>query len=283
MTRFGLAVALLLSTATAYAQPHAQPIASVLPQSRSVQIGAPAAAFALIINQGNLLATRCEISPLTNGPGFTYQTTDPTTNQPTGTPNTPIDIPAFQHQSFVIVFTPTTAFNAKEIQLSFRCANAPPAPVVRGLNTLLLSSSSTPTPDVVMIAATRDSKAGSGIMQMPQGFGAFAVAAVNVGASGALYVTADTGSAHLPAAIALCQTNPVTGRCLSSPAPSVMVTSPADGTATFSVFVTSSGAIAYDPAANRVFVRVFDAIAAPGATFVAGAPRGLTSIAITTQ
>src|SRR5262245_59853426 len=87
-------------------------VASILPSSRSVQVGVPATAFATVINTGQTSATGCSISPRTSVPaGFSYQTTDSATNQATGTPNAPVDIPAGVAQSFVLAFTPTAPFD----------------------------------------------------------------------------------------------------------------------------------------------------------------------------
>jgi hypothetical protein len=71
---------------------------------------------------------------------------------------------------------------------------------------LLLSASNTPVPDIVALAATITN---NGIVNVPgtMGTGAFAVATVNVGASGNITASADTGSATLPVNITLCQTN----------------------------------------------------------------------------
>jgi hypothetical protein len=64
-------------------------VAAVLPSSRSVQINSPATAFATIINAGQKLATGCTILPMISIPAtFTFQTTDPATNQVTNSPNT---------------------------------------------------------------------------------------------------------------------------------------------------------------------------------------------------
>src|SRR5262249_32889797 len=83
-------------------------VAGVLPPSRSVQVGSPATAFATIINTGDNAATNVGISLQTNIPAsFTFQTTDPQTNALTGSPNTPVNIPAHGSQSFLIAITPT--------------------------------------------------------------------------------------------------------------------------------------------------------------------------------
>src|SRR5215475_14415846 len=83
-------------------------VAAVLPTSRSVQVGSPATAFATIINTGDDAALSVGISLQTNIPAsFRYQTTDPQTNALTGSPNTPVAIPAHGSQSFLIAITPT--------------------------------------------------------------------------------------------------------------------------------------------------------------------------------
>ena len=173
-------------------------MAAVLPSSRSVQVGTPATAFATIINTDSNMATGCTISPITSIPAtFTFQTTDPATNQVTGPPNTPVDIPAGAAQSFVFALTPTAPMAPTDVQLSFDCDNTDPALVIPGLNTLLFSASSTPTPDLMALAATLS---GDGIVNIPgpNGTGVFALATVNMGAGDTITVLADTGGAILP-------------------------------------------------------------------------------------
>ena len=115
----------------------------------------PATAFATLINNGQSLATSCGLAPLSSvAATFVYQTTDSATNAVIGTPNTPVDLPPGQAQTFVFVFTPTAPFAPTDVPLSFACANADPVPVTSGLNTLLLSASATPIPDIVALAAT---------------------------------------------------------------------------------------------------------------------------------
>jgi len=128
---------------------------AVLPSSRSVQVGATATAFATMVNFGTQTGSSCEIDlPGTMPASFTYQTTNPATNQLTGTANQPIDIAAGASQSFVIAVTPTAAFGSTDAPFTMTCTNASPAPSSSGLNTLLLSASTTPTPDVVTLTAT---------------------------------------------------------------------------------------------------------------------------------
>jgi hypothetical protein len=251
--------------------------AAVLPSSRSVQVGTVASAFATIINTGSTTALGCSIapSPPIAGATFSYQATDPSTNRPTGTPNTPVDIPpsASQFRTFLITFTASTPFAPLDVHLNFQCSNAPAAPVLTGLNTLLLSASSNPVPDIVALAATLNN---DGIVNIPgaSGAGAFAVATVNVGTAGQITVSADTGGAKLPVTVLLCQTNPVSGQCTSAMGASVTTTIGAGETPTFGVFVFGSGAIGFDPAASRIAVRFRDA---------QGVMRGSTSVAVRTQ
>jgi hypothetical protein len=249
-------------------------VAAVLPSSRSVQVGTPATAFATIINAGSVTATSCGISRITSIPAtFSYQTTNPATNQLTGSPNTPVAIAAGAAQTFVFAITPTGPISSTDVQLSFDCANSNPAPINSGLNTLLFSASTTPIPDIVALGATLTN---DGIVNIPgaTGTGAFAVATVNVGASGNITASADTGTASLPLNIFLCQTNPATGQCISAIGSGVTTTINANATPTFGIFVEGSGNVPFDPAANRLFVRFKDG---------GNVTRGSTSVAVRTQ
>jgi hypothetical protein len=142
-----------------------------------------------------------------------------------------------------------------------------------GINTLLFSGSASPVPDIVALAATLTN---DGIANIPgtNGTGAFAVATVNVGASGNITASADTGSVTLPVNISLCETNPATGQCISGISPSVTTQIDANATPTFGIFVQGGGNVPFDPAANRIFVRFKDG---------GNVTRGSTSVAVRTQ
>lgn len=265
---------LALGLLGAVAQPaSAQSLAAaVLPASRSVQIGQTATAFATIINGGPANASGCGIALDTALPAtFTYQTTNPATNQVTGAPNTPVAIDAGKSQSFVFAITPTAAFPPTDVVLRFQCSNAGPAPTFSGLNTLLLSASPSPVPDVIALGATPKQDGISELAGVPVGTGAFAVATANVGAGGEITVSADTAGASLPVAIAVCQTNPSSGQCLAPPATAVTTTIAAQATPTFAIFITANGGVPFAPAGNRVVVRFQDA---------GGVTRGATSVAV---
>jgi hypothetical protein len=246
-------------------------VAAVLPSSRSVQVGVAAAAFATVINAGQAMATGCSIVPLTNVPAsFVYQTTDPATNQVIGFPNVPANIAAGAAQSFVFAITPTAPFPPTDVQFRFDCADTDPAPITVGLNTLLLAASDTLVPDIVALAAT---PTNDGIVILAS-TGVFAVATVNLGSMETITASADTGSAVLAVNISLCQTEPATSQCISAIGPSVTTQINANATPTFGIFVEGNGAVPFDPATNRIFVRFKDG---------GGVTRGSTSVAVRTQ
>jgi hypothetical protein len=91
-----------------------------------------------------------------------------------GTQNVPVDIAAGQIQTYLIALAPTTAFAPTDVALGFAAENtAAPATPLTGINTLLLASSFSATPDIVALAA-----ASGGIVDIPgtNRTGAFAVA-----------------------------------------------------------------------------------------------------------
>jgi photosystem II stability/assembly factor-like uncharacterized protein len=246
-------------------------VASVLPASRSVQVGVPATAFATIINPSNVTAVGCVIGLATGiNAAFTFQTTDPTTNAVTGTPNTPVNIGPGGFQTFVISITPNVAFLPTDVQFFFGCQNTGGASPIVGVNTLLLSASNTPVPDMVALAATDPANLGYVVIPGANGIGAFAVATVNVGqAGGAITVVADTGGVPLPIVLTVCQTNPGTGQCLAAPSPSVTTTVNPNETPTYAIFAAGLGIVPDDPALHRVFVRALEGAITRGATSVA--------------
>jgi hypothetical protein len=250
------------------------PVAAVLPSSRSVQVGTPATAFATMINMGSGMATGCGMAPAEQMPGtFMYRATDPHTNQPIGMPNSTIDMPMGGSQTFMFAFTPTAPMEPTDMVMNFGCANTSFADVHPGLNTFLISASTTPVPDMVALAATLGH---DGIVNLPgaNGTGAFAVATVNMGAGGIITASADTGGVGLPVGLQVCQTDPGTGQCISAVESTVTAPMNAGTTPTFAVFVGGHGTVPFDPATNRVFVRFTDA---------AGLVRGATSVAVRTQ
>ena len=216
-------------------------------------------------------------TPLPDVPArFLFQTTDPVTNAVVGQANTPVDIDENNGlQSYVVAFEPLAPFPPTDVRMLCRCANAHAADTIPGVNTLLLSASLDPVPDLVALAATigRD-----GIVDIPGlgGTGVFSIATVNLGASAMITATADTGSGQIPVSVSICETDPATSACLAAPVDAAVgdtTTIGANETPTFGVFLSSDEAIPFDPANARIFVRFTDG---------GGVVRGATSVAVQT-
>ena len=250
--------------------------AAVLPLSRSHQINTFLTAFATIINSASFPAQQCFVAlPATAPFGlgvFAFQTTDPLTNVVTGTPNTPANIAGGGAlQTFVFGFTPTAVIPETNLAMNFLCDNTLPAPVVPGVSELTLVTAATPIPDTIALITT---VSGDGVVRIASASDTqvFAVATSNVGAAGTIVVSADTGGTVLPVTLTVCETNTV-GACLAPPTPSVTVPYAAGTVHSFGFFAAAKGSIVFDPAVNRVFVRLTEN----------GTLRGATSAAICTK
>jgi hypothetical protein len=250
----------LIAEVQALAQNSVTTVAAVSPNAQATTVNSTVTAFAAIVNAGSTTAAQCSVGLPANFPGvLLFQTTDPTTNLPTGTLNKAVDIAPGKTQTFVFAITPTAPVS-QEIPLQFTCGGGAAVPTIPGVNTFLLTASSTPTPDMIMIDATA-TKDGNLIVPGATASGAIASAAVNIGAAGTVTFTAtDTpyGQAphNLPVSLLICQVNS-SGTCINptTPAPSTTVNVAAGQTVTFATFVTGQGTtIPYDPANNRIFI-----------------------------
>jgi len=264
----GLAILLLMTTASATAAL----FSAILPSSRSTQVDTPATVFATISSTNEAAVTGCSVALLSPvDADFSYQTTDAVTNTPTGSANTPVTIPAMGSQSFVLTITANSEMAATDVSFTFSCDNDGPAPTFIKLNTLLFSASATPVSDVIALVAT---VSNDGIVTMPgsPALGFFTVASVNIGTSSTITVTPSLGIST-PAIdhLLICQTD-LPGACMSpAAAGSLSLTIDNGATPTFAVFATTDEAMSLDPANNRIFVEFTED----------GAPRGLTSVALT--
>ena len=282
-----LPCSILLSTATlpVSGQAVSPLVAAVLPSSRSALVGAPVTAFVTVVNAGSDTAPGVGVFLRTQiAATLTFQTTDPATNQPIGAPNAPVDLPAGRSQTFVIALTPSKAFPPVSVEFDFS-TGPDHVLTISGVNTLSLSASTVPTPDFVALAATSSNDgildasisgavatafATLGTMQgvVLRHRGAFAVAAVNVGAAGVLTASARaTGKASV--ALAVRETDPATGAIVGG---NVKPMAPGQ-TATFAVFALGES-VPFDPAINRIVVELLDD---------SGVVRGSTSVALTTR
>jgi plastocyanin len=248
--------------------------AAVLPLSRSVQVaGAPATAFAAIINTGAATAVNCAPAAPSSPPAglgtFTYQTTD-VNNALTGTPNTPANIAPGAIQHYVFGFFPTAPISETSLAMRFVCDNSADAPQFPGVNNFFIVADTSPIPDTIALMAT---VSGDGVVRIPGSGGTqlFAIGTSNVGATGTIVVGGDSGVTGLPLSLTVCET---TGGsvCLAPPTPSVTVTYAAGTNRSFAFFAQASGSIPFDPAGSRVFARLKEA----------GVTRGATSAAVCT-
>jgi len=129
--------------------------AALTPTSLLVDVNVEARTFASIANVGPpaspSVAPRvagiltpgvtCGITQLTGErTPFTFQAIDLTTGAPIAPPNTPVGILAGTNQGFLITLVPKAAICAREIKFGYNCANAGLAPIIVGVNTLLLTA-----------------------------------------------------------------------------------------------------------------------------------------------
>jgi len=264
------------SVSATFTQTTTSIVSAMLPNARTATVGEPVTAFATILNAGGSTATSCSIALPSGVPAnFLFQTTDPNTNRPTGTPNTPADIPVGLGQTFYFAVTPTQSFSL-QIPLVFSCTNTSPAPVYVGVNTFQLTASNTPIPDMLSIADTLTHD-GNMVINGTTATGLIVTAAIDIGAPGTVTFTPnDTPFGqpprNLPLNLLICQTNSA-GNCINppSPGPSSTITLSQNQTVFLSLFATGEGIqIPYDPANARVFL-----LAAQGTT-----PVGETSAAV---
>jgi Peptidase family M23 len=250
-------------------------VGAVLPSGRSIRTNTAATVFATILNASNQTAQGCWIQPETPlNALFSFQTTDPNDNTPTGSPNTNVNIPALGSQSFVLAFTPDPASNAQAVSttLRFKCSNSDAAPVFDTVNTLLLSFDANPVPDIIPIAATLSN---DGVVRIPgpSAQQVWAAASTNIG-SGATLTVAPVVKGSAAVAVTICETNPSTGVCLAPPSTSVSPFFATSAVHTFSLFVQAGGTVPFDPANRRVDLNFTDS---------QGIVRGRTGVAVTTQ
>jgi murein DD-endopeptidase MepM/ murein hydrolase activator NlpD len=250
---------------------------AVLPTGRSVLDTTTATLFAAIINAGTTTAYGCSMIPQTPlAADFMFQTVT-SQNLLTGTANQSVDIAAGAVQNFLIAFTPRLNFepvtqtaNADNVVLRVKCANTLGVEVLPGVNDLTLSFSPSPVPDIIALGGTVTGD-GTARITTADGAVAFVVATSNIGAAAPITVT-PVASTALPLAISVCQTDPATSICLAPPTGSISRFFPAGDTATFSIFVQSTGPVPFDPANNRISVNYSDGN---------GILRGGTSVAVT--
>jgi hypothetical protein len=225
---------------------------SVLPTSRSIQVGTPATIFNTVINGGAEIAYGVILFMANEPPGtFSYQESSCSTNVLIGPVNPTLDILPGQARCYVLTFVPSAPFAAVDVHIRAQGNNTPPTSLWVGINTWTLRGTSVQGPDIIALTTTTDfhQVACTGIKP-------FAVAFSNVGtlATQAI-VTADTGAASLSLGFLIQETDPATGVIIGD---NVLENVAAGENRTVVVWVTFNRCIPFDPAANRIFIRVRD-------------------------
>jgi hypothetical protein len=159
------------------------------------------------------------------------------------------------------------------VKFTFICDGFAAALPIVGVNTLLATFDANPVPDMIAVGLT-PSNDGFAHTGGNSGTGLFVIASDNIGLSASLTARARLSNPSLPITAKVCQTDPHTAACLATPSASVTATINTNQTSTWAAFLTASGAVNPDPAANRVFFEFVDS---------GGIVRGSTSTAITTQ
>jgi hypothetical protein len=233
-------------------------VSSLGPNSRATQVNQVVTAYTAIINGGSVTATSCSIAVPAGVPAtLHYQRVDGN-GSPTGTADTPVDIPAGQASFLYFAITPTQVMS-QEIALIYKCTNTNAAPVFPGINTFSLTAGQA-VADLLMSSAA--ATVGIMDMQTPSASGFFSAVALNIGPSATItFSAADHAigqlAENLPLTELLCQVNPNTGQCINPPTPAASATvSVATNQAVyFGIFVTGQGKfIPLDLPNNRLFV-----------------------------
>jgi len=268
-----LAVSLMLTAGTALAD---NLVTAVLPTSRSAVFGHGVTVFATVINASGRSLTGCEITAGNDGTDVVtvnYQQTDPATNAIVGVPDALFDLAVGASQSLVLTLSSLDTMDGVEVRPVASCvdpvAGEDVSTPIDGLNTILFSANAQPTPDVIALVATIS---GDGVVRIQgNGSNAFAVAVANVGIGDTITASVDTGDIAQPLTASICQTG-ADGQCLAAPALTTSLTLPANGTASFGVFVYANGELPFDPSDARIFVQFADSNQKI---------RGATSVAVT--
>jgi hypothetical protein len=225
---------------------------SVLPTSRSIQVGTTATVFNTVLNGGSETAYGVTLATSNLPPGaFAYQESSCATNVLIGGMNPSLDIPAGQARCYVLFFTPSAAFASTDVHIRAQAANAPPTSLLPGINAWTLRATSSAGPDIIALTTTTD------FHQIAcSGTKPFAVAMSNVGAATSqVTVTADTGLTSLPLSILIQESDPVTGTITGD---NILENVGAGENRTVVVWVTFNGCTSFDPATRRIFIRFKD-------------------------
>ncbi|VVB93135.1 Carboxypeptidase regulatory-like domain protein [uncultured archaeon] len=223
-------------------------VSSITPNSRNAQVGTPVTLFMSVINGGTATATNVSIAQASGLPvNVSYTPWNGTAF--TGPANTPVNIAAGGTANFVLAINATSAFSSSSLTFNVSGTNAAAAPI-SGVNTLTISASATPLPDIIMISTTLNVSTAVSTAT------SFAIATSNVGATAtgvSLNVVVPSSITGL--AYQVNQTNATTGAIIG---PATGLTINAGAQPTFAVFLQPTQPIAFDPTNNRITLQLVD-------------------------
>lgn len=230
-------------------------VASVLPSSRSAKIGESVTAFATVIATATVNGCRVTLPQQPSGLSMNFRPRDSLDETWLGAPNVAFSLLANKPLQLVLEITATRAIEPTELAFDFRCAGSV-APSVSALNTLLFTATATSQPDIVFLTATAES---DGTLALPQdgSYAFFSAAAVNLGRSAALTISANAVGEVTTNAL-VCPTDARTGVCLTPATPTVVSRFEADATASFAIFMRHKDGIEFLPAQNRLLLQATD-------------------------
>lgn len=243
--------ATVIAAPAAFADPDLN--AAVLPGARSGTVGDTLTIFATVSNTGSSAAENCAIGFDATAPGsysatLSYQTTD-SNNALTGTPDTPVDIPAGASQGFVVAITPDAQIDpGQDIALSYACDNGSAARRY-GVNSVFIRAvdALSTTPDVIPILQTLSN---DGVLRIPDSGDPrqqiLVAAATNIGDIQPVAVTPFFPRLKGPLDLLICETTgTLDGSCLpGSPFAETLTTTlpgPLDPPATFTMLAILEG------------------------------------------
>jgi hypothetical protein len=249
-----------------------------LPATINAPVGTPAVFLTTVINSGTVSQTLTVVPTTLSSLPVTLLAcqTDPSTNACLSAPSSSfsVTIPPDDASIFLTTFVTTTAaipYNPVNNVVYVTLADSQGTVEAAGFANV------TTEINVEALQVVAVTPSNNGVLTIPfssQQAGAFTVALANFGAQTNSGISITSG--NLPVNVTACQTNPNTGACLAPPVQGNMVPSiqmPTGTSATFSVFVTATAAIASDPG-NRIYITVENS-AQTGA--------GFTSVAVVTD
>gem|GEM_PF-6167638 len=275
----------------------ARVISAVLPNSR-IQTNRstraePVSAFATVLNTGTVDASNCNavlVRDRTDGITLTTVVTDAVTNEPLSDAQGPFSVPAGGSTTLLFtLFAEGTESELNEqtelLDLRFSCANGLVSKKVTGVTTFGFAVSDDDLPDLVTATVSLDTP---GIVELSQQSGSlFVVSTINIGGAALIRAEPALQLGGIVAGVAeatglpdlellICETDPATAVCLTTPTLFVDRTIETDEVVTYNVFVSSNGqSVVFNPERNRVHVLFRDGSAGP--------IRGGSSVAVRTQ